>query len=121
MVRLAREMHWPYAERRALTGGKDRGDITGIPGVVIQVKDQAEQRIATWMDDTIIQMHNDNASMCMLVVKKKFKNPKEWDAYIPLWLLLYEEPELARLFDGGQAARLNLRDAFTWLKGAGYA
>jgi Holliday junction resolvase len=29
---------WPAAERRALSGNKDKGDVAGIPGVCIEIK-----------------------------------------------------------------------------------
>lgn len=29
---------WPHAERLRLTGAADRGDLTGIPGMVVEVK-----------------------------------------------------------------------------------
>lgn len=120
VVRLARDMGWPYAERRALTGGVDRGDITGIHGVVIQVKDVVKQEIASWQKDTIQQMVNDSSVTCVLVVKKKYKNTRQWDAYIPLYQLLYEAPSHSSNFGMDAWARMDLEHAFKWLKTAGY-
>lgn len=124
VVRLARELDFPYAERRALTGGKDRGDITGIPGVVIQVKDQAERRIKTWQVDTLHQAANDGANTCILVVKVPRKNVREWDAFIPMYQLLYENREMASAYAGDfedlKWARVDLETAFGWLNLAGY-
>lgn len=37
---------WRHAERRAKTGALDKGDITGIPGVVIEAKDVAKITLA---------------------------------------------------------------------------
>lgn len=126
MVRLAREMGWPYAERRALTGGKDRGDITGIPGVVIQVKDVVKQSVGKWQEDTLQQMFNDDSLTCILVVKTKYKNVREWDTYIPMYQLLYESDSMSFAFTAGESdgdlewARLDLAAAFKFLKAAGY-
>lgn len=125
VVRLAREMYWPYAERRALTGGKDRGDITGIPGVVIQVKDVERQSVGAWQEATLTQMVHDGANTCILVVKRKYKNPRQWDAYIPMYQLLYEAGDMADAFggnieDGLPWARVDLEVALRWLKEAGY-
>ena len=36
---------WRHAERRAKTGALDKGDITGIPGVVIEAKDLREAQV----------------------------------------------------------------------------
>lgn len=123
VVRLAREMYWPYAERRALTGGKDRGDITGIPGLVIQVKDVERKSVGAWQLATLEQLANDNASTCILVVKTFRKNVRQWDTYIPISHFLYEDPEKAQYFQAWDVqpwVRMDLEVAFEWLKKAGY-
>lgn len=124
VVRLAREMDYPYAERRALTGGKDRGDITGIPGVVIQVKDQVEKRVHSWQVATLEQAMNDGSNTCILVVKAERKNVRKWDAYIPVYQFLYESREMANAMAGTFEelpwVRVDLEIAFRWLKLAGY-
>src|SRR5690606_4660297 len=38
VVRYRRDHGWPHAERRALRGNQDAGDITGTPGVCWSVK-----------------------------------------------------------------------------------
>ena len=40
---------WRHAERRAKTGALDKGDITGIPGVVIEAKDVAKISLAEFL------------------------------------------------------------------------
>jgi len=40
-----------HAERRALRGKHDRGDVAGIPGVVIEVKDHARIDLAQFVDE----------------------------------------------------------------------
>lgn len=124
VVRLARELDFPYAERRALTGGKDRGDITGIPGVVIQVKDVEKQSVGKWQLDTLEQAANDGSLTCVLVVKRKFKNVRVWDAYIPMYQLLYEDDSMRFAFSGEwkdlEWARMDLATAFKFLKQASY-
>ena len=125
VVRLAREMYWPYAERRALSGGKDRGDIAGVLGVTIQVKDVERRSVGKWQQDTLEQSFNDNTNTCVLIVKTKYKNVRQWDAYIPLYQLLYESSSMARAFFGERSelpwVRMDLEVAFEWLKEAGYA
>lgn len=124
VVRLAQEMGWPYAERRALQGGKDRGDVAGLLGVTLQVKDVERKSIGKWQQDTLEQSFNDNTNTCMLVVKTKYKNVKQWDAYIPLYQLLYESPDMARAFLKEWSelpwVRMDLEVAFQFLKKAGY-
>ena len=38
----------PHAERRALSGNTDRGDIAGVPGVVIECKNAKTMALAAW-------------------------------------------------------------------------
>lgn len=42
---------WPHAERRALRGKHDRGDVAGIVGVVIEAKSAARVELAAWLDE----------------------------------------------------------------------
>jgi len=48
---------WPWVERRALNGSKDRGDVAGIPFVVIEAKAAKTMRLNDWLaelDDEIV-------------------------------------------------------------------
>lgn len=69
-----------YDVQRALKGSnRDCGDIVGIPGVVIQVKNQKVMQLGVWMNDVRQQMANANARFGILVVKRRGKsNPKDW-------------------------------------------
>lgn len=62
---------WPYAERRALQGTKDRGDIAGVPGVVWEVKSGSRLEIPRWLSETRDEVANDNATVGVLVVKPR--------------------------------------------------
>jgi hypothetical protein len=74
---------FPYVERRALTGGKDQGDIAGIPATVIQVKNCEDLRLAKWKTEVLEQMRNASATRGLLVVKRKYKPVEQWDCYMP--------------------------------------
>jgi hypothetical protein len=52
---------WPFAERRLAGAAKDRGDIAGVPGVVIEAKNTASRNLAAWIDETELERINDNA------------------------------------------------------------
>ncbi|RKN35969.1 hypothetical protein [Streptomyces hoynatensis] len=73
---------WPAAERRALSGALDKGDIAGIPGLVIEVKAAATQLIGPWQRETLTEMENASAETGMLVVKRPRKPVSVWDAYL---------------------------------------
>jgi Holliday junction resolvase len=74
---------WPAAERRALAGNKDKGDVAGIPGVVVEVKAAQRQELTKWQRETLAEQDNAGASACVLVVKRAYKPVAEWDAYLP--------------------------------------
>ncbi|WP_326613191.1 hypothetical protein OG949_33060 [Streptomyces scopuliridis] len=81
---------WPGAERRALSGNKDKGDVAGIPGVVVEVKAAATQLLAAWRRETWTEMDNAGAHTCVLVVKRPRKGVAQWDSYIPHVLLPWD-------------------------------
>lgn len=60
---------FPYAERRALRGEKDCGDVTGIPGLVFEVKDHSTWHLASWLRETEQERVNANAEYGLLVMK----------------------------------------------------
>lgn len=75
--------YWPNAERRALNGAKDRGDIAGIPLVVIECKNAKTITLAAWLDELAAEMANDTAEVGALWVKRRGK-ASAGDGYIVL-------------------------------------
>lgn len=73
VVTYLKENGVPHAERRTLNGAKDRGDIAGIPGVVIECKNEKTVTLATYMDETEKERRNDNASIGAAWVKRRGK------------------------------------------------
>lgn len=49
---------FPYAERRALEGVNDRGDVAGIPGVVLELKNCKKVELASWVDEMVVEKRN---------------------------------------------------------------
>ena len=64
---------WPYAERRRLSGSEDRGDIAGIPGVVIEAKNCRKTELASWVDEANIERDNDHADLGVAWFKRRGK------------------------------------------------
>ena len=60
---------FPNAERRAMTGAFDQGDITGIPALCMEVKNHATYKIPAWIKETEIERINAKADFGILVVK----------------------------------------------------
>lgn len=61
------------AERRTLCGAKDRGDIAGIPGLVIEAKSAARMELAAWLDEAEAERVNDGADVAAVWVKRRGK------------------------------------------------
>jgi len=110
---------WPAAERRALSGNKDKGDVAGIPDVVVEVKAAVTQQLSAWQRETMTEMRNADAGACLLVVKRPYKAVARWDAYFPIAFL----PSDWSLIPEGETSswvRLDLLAAALLLRAQGY-
>lgn len=78
-----------HAERRHLCGAADRGDITGMPGWVWEIKSGARVDIAGWLGELDAEMRNDDSDMGAVVVRPKgLPRPVDWYAVLPLPVLM---------------------------------
>ena len=85
VVEYLKQRGWVHAERRALGGAKDRGDVAGIPGVVVEVKSAARLELAEWVREARVEALNDNASVWFVVAKPVGRgNPADWYAITTL-------------------------------------
>lgn len=79
VVRYLQEAGATQAERRALNGTQDRGDVAGIPGVVIEVKDVSRDGLPGWLDEAEIERRNDGAEIAFVWHKRRGKgSPADW-------------------------------------------
>lgn len=76
--------HWPHAERRALHGGRDLGDVTGIPDLVWEVKAGARIDLASWADETRREQVNADAAVGLLVVRRRGAPVGRWFTVLTL-------------------------------------
>lgn len=90
VVRYLQE-YWPTAERRALSGNKDRGDVAGIPRTAGEVKAAAKVELAKWQQETLTEMGNAEADHCFLVIKVPYKNVSKWDFWMPAYQVGLED------------------------------
>lgn len=89
VVKYLRDNGFPYAERRALTGNYDQGDITGCGPVVFEVKNHKTMDLATWVAELVEEIHNANAMTGTVVAKKRGTTyPGEWYAIMPFSLFV---------------------------------
>lgn len=120
---------WPSAERRALHGNTDLGDITGTPGVVWEIKggeaakDASDGQLERWLGETEIESRNDNAALGVLVVARRRKNVADWWAVLwadqLAWLLTTREP-LTSSAASGYPVRLTLAQVAVLLRENGW-
>lgn len=73
VVTYLRENGVPHAERRSLNGANDRGDIAGIPGVVIECKNEKTITLAAYADETETERRNDGARIGLAWIKRRGK------------------------------------------------
>jgi hypothetical protein len=52
---------FPYVDRRLAGATLDKGDISGIPGVTIEIKNHAKMDLAGWTEELLVEMANDKA------------------------------------------------------------
>lgn len=71
VVSFLRTAGFPYAERLALQGSKDRGDITGIPGVVVECKASDAYLWSSWLTEARVEKENANATHAFVASKPR--------------------------------------------------
>ena len=92
---------FPAVERRTLSGANDKGDLSGVPNCVIEVKNQRSYKIHEWMKETEIERVNAAANLGVLVIKPNgvgVSNVDKWWAVVSLETItkLIEELESAK-------------------------
>lgn len=91
---------FPYADRRLAGATLDKGDISGIPGVTIEIKNVAKMDLAGWVAELEREMDNDKAWTGTVLHKRKGKGDvAHWYCTQPAWVWI----ELLRLAIRGQA------------------
>ena len=79
---------FPYAERRVMGGSNDRGDVGGIPGVVLELKNQKRLSLAEWVDEAELEANNAGVDVFAVVHKRRgIGNPAEAYCTLPLRVL----------------------------------
>ena len=91
---------YPYADRRLAGATLDKGDISGIPGVTIEIKNHAKMNLAGWVAELETEMDNDKAWTGTVLHKRKgTSDVGQWYCTMPasVWIDL-----LRRAQNGGQ-------------------
>ena len=74
IVDFLRTRGWPTAERRAMGGANDRGDIAGVIGIVIEAKNARTIDLASWWREAEQERANDRARHAVLWLKRRGKS-----------------------------------------------
>lgn len=69
VVRYFTKAGWPYTERRRLAGYRDKGDVSGIPAVMVEVKACKEYQLPAWMREVDAQTEHAKADIGVLWMK----------------------------------------------------
>lgn len=91
VVEHLRANGFPHAERRLAGSSKDRGDIAGVPSVVIEVKACERTELGSWLDEAVLEQANDGADYGVVWHKRRGRG----DA--GLWYATMPAAQLVRL------------------------
>lgn len=77
----------PNAERRVTEGKNDRGDVSGIPGWIVEAKNHRALALAEWCDEAEREAINAGVYRWAVVVPRRAHQTRKAYAVIPLWCL----------------------------------
>lgn len=74
----------PHCERLAQGGSQDRGDLTGLPGVVIEAKAYKQMHLAEWQDELRVEMRNADAPVGAVLIPRRNHPTANGYAVLPI-------------------------------------
>jgi hypothetical protein len=90
---------YPYVDRRLAGATLDKGDISGIPGVTIEIKNHDKMALSGWLKELETEMANDGAWTGVVIHKKRgTTDVGEWYATMPakVWVELLNRVQQVR-------------------------
>lgn len=88
IVNYLREQGFPYAERRAMRGNQDAGDIAGVPGIAIEAKNCKAIDLAGWMGEAETAARNAKVRRYAIWHKRRMKGVADSYVTIPAHLFV---------------------------------
>ena len=129
VVKALRTHGFPGAERRALHGSQDLGDVLAAPGIIMEVKggkaaeEASQKQVDAWMAETERERQNAHAFYGFLITKRKGYGPdraQHWWAHVAFDIAAElgcgKRPEFWTNF----SVRMELRHLLYLLNGAGW-
>lgn len=87
VVDYLRRHGFPQARRTQAGTRGDIGDVDGVPGVAIEVKNHARLDLAGWVAQMLAEMDEKGVENGVVIAKKRgTSDPGEWYAITPLRL-----------------------------------
>ena len=130
VVKAARRLGFPNADRLTLTGANDRGDVGLCPGVIVEVKGGQAAKAAgdgliqSWLVETSIERVNAGADFAILVTQRAgigLPNAHRWWAHMRVGTfldLMGGMPIPPPMLDS--PLRMTLADALALFRAAGF-
>ena len=107
VAKWLRKLGWIHAERSRAGWTDDRGDIDGMPGVCIEVKNEKRIDLPGYLRELEVEMANAQAWTGTVIVKRRGSmNVDDWYAVMPakIWgelMVMLDQP------NGNPATPLN--------------
>jgi len=129
VVRYAQANGFPDAERLALHGTNDIGDIRLAPGLILEVKaGKAAQgaslrQIDKWLAEAQREADNAHADMCALIVQRRgfgIERVEWWEAWFINVPLVKSRQRDSWIFWHVPVITLSVKDAFEYFRADGY-
>ncbi len=98
VAKWLRKLGWIHAERSRAGWTDDRGDIDGMPGVCIEVKNEKKIDIPGYLRELEVEMENAKAWTGTVIIKRRGStNVDDWYAVMPakVWgelLFMLDQP-----------------------------
>lgn len=132
VAKYLRTVGFPQAERAVRTGYRtatrtsaDPGDLTGVPGLAVSIKDCAVEQLRPWLAELDVMVAGSGAGLGILIHKRRgHADPGRWWC----WLRLRDALALAYTGatgrymgpSGDDPVRMELGHVVPLLRGAGY-
>ena len=107
VAKWLRKLGWIHAERSRAGWTDDRGDIDGMPGVVVEVKNEKRIDLPGYLRELEVEIANAQAWTGTVIVKRRGSmNVDDWYAVMPakIWgelMVMLDQP------NGNSATPLN--------------
>lgn len=109
VVKFLQVRGWIYAERRLAGDTNDRGDVAGVNGVCIEIKNHAKMNLAGWIEELEVEIINAKANTGVVIHKRKGKSDvAQW--YATMTVELYVELLKEAGYDEKKSTRKRTED-----------